>query len=310
VGTIVCNTSIESAIDQNLLPGITYYYQAWSYNATDTVFSETYASAVNTTEQNTRVSVTNPDPVNNSIDCLTNLTFSIDINDSEGDLFNWTIQVNDTFSASASLDTNGTKTLSLTNLSYETDYMVWVNATDGFNWTRCFYRFTTEIPPDNEKPMISMISVDTSSPMDISTGFGWENMSCTITDNYRVENATVNITYPDASTSNLSLTQITGTDEWSLNTSFSDHGNYSFIVYALDARGNINSSNSVLLSLAPNWDVNNDGICDLLDFNAISNSYGSEGNSGWIREDVDNNGKISVLDLALVSEHYEDGWWN
>ncbi|MFO8077267.1 MAG: hypothetical protein R6U21_01295, partial [Thermoplasmatota archaeon] len=80
-------------------------------------------------------------------------------------------------------------------------------------------------------------------------------------------------------------------------------------LYAEDMQGNKNTSTIHSFSLAPNWDVNMDGLSNLFDFNNISAVYGSEGTCGWIREDVDNNGKINVLDLTLVSQQYENGWW-
>jgi hypothetical protein len=59
------------------------------------------------------------------------------------------------------------------------------------------------------------------------------------------------------------------------------------------------------------WDVNNDGICNLVDFIDISNHMGATGAPGWIREDVDKNGLINVLDIIFVSNHYgESGWTN
>ncbi|MFA5102307.1 MAG: putative glycoside hydrolase, partial [Candidatus Thermoplasmatota archaeon] len=54
----------------------------------------------------------------------------------------------------------------------------------------------------------------------------------------------------------------------------------------------------------PDWDVNNDGVCNLIDFIKISNRMGQSGTPGWIREDVDKNGHIEILDLVPVSNNY------
>jgi hypothetical protein len=54
----------------------------------------------------------------------------------------------------------------------------------------------------------------------------------------------------------------------------------------------------------PDWDVNCDGICNLIDFIKISNHIGQNGAPGWIREDVDKNGQIQFLDLLPVSNNY------
>jgi hypothetical protein len=42
----------------------------------------------------------------------------------------------------------------------------------------------------------------------------------------------------------------------------------------------------------------------------VSNSFNFSGKSGWIREDVDNNGEVNLLDISLVSNHYDETWWN
>ncbi len=64
-----------------------------------------------------------------------------------------------------------------------------------------------------------------------------------------------------------------------------------------------------ILSMPPNWDLNNDGDCNIFDLVLVSNHYNETGTPGWIREDVDNNGQIRVIDLVLVSEHYDETWW-
>ena len=51
------------------------------------------------------------------------------------------------------------------------------------------------------------------------------------------------------------------------------------------------------------------GVCNILDFTLISSKYENNGQGGWIREDVDNNGVIQVLDLVYVAEHYSETWW-
>ena len=231
------------------------------------------------------------------------------MNDNNGDKFNWSIELNSSQRMNSSNEGNGTKNLVLSNLSFDATFTVWVNATDGFDWTKVWYQFTTDLPPDNEQPEFSSITINSSNPMDTDSSIGWENLTCEVVDNYEVSTVNVTVMFPDGSTSNMTLSQVSGSSVWFVNTSFSESGNYSMRFYAMDSSGNQNSSWIVSFSLVPNWDINNDGTCDLLDLNAVSSAYGSQGFAGWIREDVDNNGKISVLDLAIVSNHYEDGWW-
>jgi len=64
-----------------------------------------------------------------------------------------------------------------------------------------------------------------------------------------------------------------------------------------------------VLSAVPDYDVNSDGSCNIMDIVRISNHIGESGTPGWIREDVDKNGHVQVMDMIQVSNHYgETGW--
>jgi len=93
------------------------------------------------------------------------------------------------------------------------------------------------------------------------------------------------------------------------SSTFSTYGNYSYFIWANDTSNNGESSSSSTISMPPNWDVNNDGSCNVYDLVCTSNHYNETGNSGWISEDVDNNGEIQVMDLVLISVHYDETWW-
>ena len=45
----------------------------------------------------------------------------------------------------------------------------------------------------------------------------------------------------------------------------------------------------------PDYDVNSDGSCNIIDFVLIANHFKESGSPGWIREDVDKNGRINIL---------------
>jgi hypothetical protein len=62
------------------------------------------------------------------------------------------------------------------------------------------------------------------------------------------------------------------------------------------------------VSIPPNWDINNDGKCNILDLVLISNHYDEIGEYGWIREDVNNDGKVQISDLVNVSNHFAKSW--
>jgi hypothetical protein len=93
------------------------------------------------------------------------------------------------------------------------------------------------------------------------------------------------------------------------NVSFFQQGNFSYYIWANDTKNNHAASTPNHFSLAPNWDITNDGICNMLDLTFISTQYGQINTPGWIREDVDNNGQIQVIDLVFVSNHYGESWW-
>ena len=95
----------------------------------------------------------NPNPANGSTDQSLSFTWEIPITDTDGDVFDWNIDCSNGQTNNATGDTNGTKTLSLTGLSFSTTYTVWVNATDpggSGNYTREWYIFTTKAnsPPN------------------------------------------------------------------------------------------------------------------------------------------------------------------
>ena len=60
--------------------------------------------------------------------------------------------------------------------------------------------------------------------------------------------------------------------------------------------------------MPPNWDIDMNGMCNVLDLTLISNSYEIQGQNGWLREDVDNNGRIGLLDFVIVSAHFYETW--
>jgi len=114
----------------------------WKVSVNDSLYNTTVVYHFITTTNNSPELGTSS-PSNGSTNQPLSLTWSIYISDPEGDTFNWTIKCSNGQSNSGNDDTNGTKTLSLSGLDYDTTYKVWVNATDGYSWTREWYTFTT-----------------------------------------------------------------------------------------------------------------------------------------------------------------------
>ncbi len=92
-----------------------------------------------------------PTPANGSIgQPVEYLRWSIPISDLEGDLFDWSIECSNGQKRTRIDETNGTKLMTLGGLEYNTEYIVWVNATDpegsGLT-TREYFTFTTADGP-------------------------------------------------------------------------------------------------------------------------------------------------------------------
>ena len=166
-----------------------------------------------------------------------------------------------------------------------------------------------EIQDDLISPLISDVDIIFSNPLDTELGFGWVNITCSVTDNLGVGEVLLKIRNPDDTMSSISMFNIAGSSFYYCNTSFLFSGVYSYFILADDVSGNPSSSISYDFSMPPNWDINSDGCCNVLDYVLISNHYGENGGAGWIREDVDNNGQIQILDLVFVSNHYNESWW-
>ncbi|MEF8848964.1 MAG: hypothetical protein V5A68_07525, partial [Candidatus Thermoplasmatota archaeon] len=137
--------------------------------------------------------------------------------------------------------------------------------------------------------------------------YGWENITCNVTDNTDVDQVKLNLTYPDGSSSNVSMNSTSG-NTYYYNTTFSQIGSYSYQVWAVDVNDNANNSVVDSFVLPPNYDINADGSVDVADLNRLGLEWGSSGDAGWIREDIDNNGMVSVGDLNLLGLHWMEDW--
>lgn len=163
---------------------------------------------------------------------------------------------------------------------------------------------------DISTPEISNVVLSYSDPLDADPTYGWANITCDVTDNVTVTDVALNITNPNGSWNNVSLNTGSGTSYYiNSSTVFTQAGNYSYNIWVRNENDTSNISDSYTFSLAPNWDINKDGVCNIFDQLLVANSYEDTGTAGWIREDVDNNGEIQVFDLVLVSNHYGETWW-
>jgi hypothetical protein len=144
-GDLLYNGTTGSEEHTGLSPGIRYYYQAWSYNATDNVFSASYSSDNDKTGENNAPELTDETPTNDSIGIdVEYSTAYITIGDKENELMDWMIHGQYLTTASGSGSGNTTHQASfITPLPYDAVIYWYVNVTDGFNWTNATYHFTT-----------------------------------------------------------------------------------------------------------------------------------------------------------------------
>ncbi len=143
------------------LSGLTYSttYKIW-VNATDPTGSGLYTRRwyLFTTTANLPPVFGKPIPANGSANNSLNLSWSISINDPEGNTFSWVIECTNGATNNGTNATNGTKTLTLTNLAYGITYKIWVNATDPTGsdlYTRRWYTFATKINLPPSPPTIT-----------------------------------------------------------------------------------------------------------------------------------------------------------
>jgi hypothetical protein len=188
-------------------------------------------------------------------------------------------------------------------LSYDTTYYWRIVSWDehGAKNIGSIWSFQTEVGSDTTPPVIGDLSYEVSDPIDLS--IGWEKISVIVTDDVGVTDVYLRIEKPDLSTENVSMTSGTG-DTYFYNNTFILPGDYTYSVWATDGGNNGVSSSEETFVLYANWDINKDRVCDNLDLVAVSNIYGSSDDPGWIREDVDNNGVIQVLDITITANNY------
>jgi hypothetical protein len=149
---MVMNNQSGTAYDLGTLSYMTTYH--WKIVAWDNHGASTVGTLWSfTTNANNPVVYGTPSPPNGSTGNPLQFTWSIPINDPEGDLFSWTIQCCNGQTNSGSSESNGTKSVALTDLAYSAIYKVWVNATDpsgSGSFTRRWYVF--DIVLDNTPP--------------------------------------------------------------------------------------------------------------------------------------------------------------
>jgi len=122
-------------------------------------------------------------------------------------------------------------------------YFIWADDSSGNSDVSTTETFSIG---EQTSPQISNVVNTPSDPLDTSSSFGWINITCDVTDNIAVDEVFLNITNPDGSYNNVSMS---GANSYFYNssTAFSTYGNYSYFIWANDTSNNVGIS-SVMIS--------------------------------------------------------------
>jgi hypothetical protein len=58
----------------------------------------------------------------------------------------------------------------------------------------------------------------------------------------------------------------------------------------------------------PNWDLNNDNVCNIGDVVKVGLKWGMTGTAGWIPEDLNKDGVINIGDVVVLGLHWGETW--
>ncbi len=153
---------------------------------------------------------------------------------------------------------------------------------------------------------ISGLLETSSSPLDTDPDFGWINISCVI-DCSDLDIIKINCTMPQGTSNNESMNKGPGNNYY-YNLSFDAPGEYIYTIWCKDKNGNTDTTDQIHYLMPPNWDIDMNGVCDMLDLVLVSESYDLENAPGWIREDINNDNIVNMLDLLEVSSHIDETW--
>jgi len=87
--------------------------------------------------------------------------------------------------------------------------------------------------------------------MDTEPGFGWENFTCTVTDNVAVDK--VKLVLIGNTTTGYPMNK--DGDDYYCNITITPGDEYTYHIWANDASGNVATSTPQVFKLYPNWDV-------------------------------------------------------
>ncbi len=147
---------------------------------------------------------------------------------------------------------------------------------------------------DKNPPELANLT-DTPDPQLIGD---YVNITVDVTDDFKVNDVRVNITYPNGSWVNVSMTQGIG-DEWFLNTSYDSPGAYIYTVWANDSSNNWNSTGPGAFTIL---DIGPPELSNLDDF------PDPQENGGFVNITVNVTDDVAV-DKVWINITYPNGSW-
>lgn len=88
-------------------------------------------------------------------------------------------------------------------------------------------------------------------------------------------------------------------------TDYSSSGDHTLEVTVSDGIDEVKEQHTIYISdCHPRWDVNEDGVVNILDITSVSQLYGTTVNKPYPRYDVNQDGVINIQDLTLVGYHF------
>lgn len=232
-----------------------------------------------------------------NVSCTTNY-WNVSIINASGNVFDWVIETSpDIGNASGNNEPSGTKSCSLTSLDANTNYTVYVNVSNNYNYVFWFetpelYQPTDESPFNNS--YIDIYDISLSCNINnyehdiINVSFYWGNGTkiCDInntTSSYFLCNLLENIS--------LNWLEHDTIYNWYVN--ISDGINYTGPVWSFKT--------------CKSWDIVPDGNVNYLDASLFVSNYlqtvEPAGSESW---DINNDGNTNYLDASTLVSHY--GW--
>jgi len=245
-----------------------------------------------------------PNPANGSTNQSLSFAWQIGITDANSDTFNWTIECNNSQSSGANGEIDGTKSLSLSDLTNDTTYTIWVNATDGIDWTREWYTFNTTLnyppsQPTNEHPANNSDYVLINAKMNVKV-IDQNNDSMNVTF-YWGNNSLINSIHGVASNT---VAEFTIIDFMMM----SHNTEYTWYVTVDDGEANITGP-TWTFHTCRSYDLNGDDTVNYLDISSLVSHYGESvspsGSQPW---DINNDGATNYLDISGLVSHYGESY--